>query len=236
MPVTLRAQALRYPTSFLPPSTTQGVINAIPQYVRYSFDGDYTLFVQGPSEPAPTDQNKVWFQTDAVGRPVAIKRYYNGRWRRVYLGKPYHVSMYSGPWTQFFDPTGLGFATLDWEGWALCNGANGTLDLTNKFIVPGYRCDGAYRWVTNVTGADAYSGGSATRTITLAHLPAVTLSLNYAPIFGAGNVRYSVLPANQASPGNSENYVADGTGANKDFPTVPPFIALGFAQWVGYSS
>jgi hypothetical protein len=41
------------------------------------------------------------------------------------------IIMYSGVWN--FDSSGLGEATLD--GWALCNGNNGTPDLTDKFVM-----------------------------------------------------------------------------------------------------
>jgi hypothetical protein len=41
------------------------------------------------------------------------------------------IIMYSGEWE--FDNTGLGTGSLD--GWALCNGKNGTVDLTDKFVM-----------------------------------------------------------------------------------------------------
>lgn len=41
------------------------------------------------------------------------------------------IIMYSGPWN--FDGTGLGINTL--LGWALCNGNNGTPNLSDKFVM-----------------------------------------------------------------------------------------------------
>ncbi|MCD6418509.1 hypothetical protein J7M00_06985, partial [bacterium] len=41
------------------------------------------------------------------------------------------IIMYSGPWN--FDDTGLGTGPL--VGWALCNGNNGTPDLSDRFVM-----------------------------------------------------------------------------------------------------
>jgi len=45
------------------------------------------------------------------------------------------------------------------SGWALCNGSNGTPDLTNKFIIGAYADDGGAA-KTNITGTFTPSGGS----------------------------------------------------------------------------
>jgi hypothetical protein len=44
---------------------------------------------------------------------------------------PGSIIMYSGPW--YFDSTGLGVGPL--TGWALCNGNNGTPDLSDRFVM-----------------------------------------------------------------------------------------------------
>lgn len=52
---------------------------------------------------------------------------------------------------QFDDTTGLGSG--DWEGWALCNGDNGTLDLRDRFLVGA---GGSYA-VGDIGGLDSVS-------------------------------------------------------------------------------
>jgi len=57
------------------------------------------------------------------------------------------IIMYSGPWN--FDATGLGIGAL--EGWALCNGNNGTPDLSDRFVMG-----------TTISGELGTTGGSKT--------------------------------------------------------------------------
>ncbi|MCS7188343.1 MAG: hypothetical protein RMJ66_01765 [Bacteroidia bacterium] len=62
-----------------------------------------------------------------------------GTWR--FAVPPGGIIMYSGPWS--FDATGLGTGAL--EGWALCNGNNGTPNLTDRFILATCRFLRFYR-------------------------------------------------------------------------------------------
>ena len=48
---------------------------------------------------------------------------------------PYSVIFWAGNTAGNFDPTGLG--VNDMAGWALCNGANGTPNLSNQFLLAG---------------------------------------------------------------------------------------------------
>ncbi|MCS7298230.1 MAG: hypothetical protein RMK19_06795 [Bacteroidia bacterium] len=77
-----------------------------------------------------------------------------GTWR--YAVPPGGIIMYSGPW--HFDATGLGTGPL--EGWALCNGNNGTPDLTDRFVL-----------ATNSSASVGSTGGSHTYTLTVSQLP-----------------------------------------------------------------
>ncbi len=67
------------------------------------------------------------------------------------------IVMYSGPWS--FDASGLG--TGDLQGWALCNGNNGTPNLSNRFVMG----------TTNSGNLNA-TGGANSYTLTTAQLPA----------------------------------------------------------------
>jgi microcystin-dependent protein len=66
------------------------------------------------------------------------------------------IVMYSGPWN--FDATGLGTGPL--TGWALCNGNNGTPNLTDKFVMG-----------VTTSGNMGITGGSNTYNLTVAQLP-----------------------------------------------------------------
>lgn len=48
---------------------------------------------------------------------------------------PGGIIMQSGSTANRFDHTGLGLAGTPYEGWAICNGQNATLDLRDRFIV-----------------------------------------------------------------------------------------------------
>jgi hypothetical protein len=234
MSIQIRAQPLQFPKSLSAPSTFQSLLATIAQYTLYQFDPDYVLLVKGPNTPLAQDQNKLWLKTDSVGRPLGLYVMYNGRWRQVGTGNPAQVTMYAGDWNTYFDSTGLGLATLPWDGWAIANGNNGTQNLTNKFIVPGYRCDGWYAWVTNVDGYDAYSGGRATFQIQLQNLPYMTITLNTRDGFQGGNM-VGVTGYGDVADG-IWTYPLTGTGGQAPISLIPPYLALGFVQFVGYTT
>ncbi len=57
-----------------------------------------------------------------------------GEIKGVGMSPPKSIMMLSGMSTDF-DPTGKGKTGTSCQGWAICNGNNGTPDLTNRFIV-----------------------------------------------------------------------------------------------------
>ncbi|MCX7716155.1 MAG: hypothetical protein N2Z73_01905 [Endomicrobia bacterium] len=73
------------------------------------------------------------------------------------------IIMYSGPWN--FDSTGLGTGPL--VGWALCNGQNGTPNLSDSFVMG------------TVTYGDLNTtGGANSYTLTVSQLPSHTHSIS----------------------------------------------------------
>ncbi len=75
------------------------------------------------------------------------------------------IIMYSGPWD--FDQTGRGYGRLD--GWALCNGNNGTPDLRDRFVMG------------TVSSANLRAtGGANSYTLTVSNLPSHT-DIQYHP-------------------------------------------------------
>jgi len=235
MSIQIRAQPLQYPKSLSAPSTFQSLLEALAQYTLYMFDSDYILVVKGSSTPQGVDQNKLWLKTDSVGRPLGLFVMYNGRWRQIATGNPAQVTMYAGDWATYFDGTGLGYAQQPWDGWAICNGNNGTINLTNKFVIPGYRCDGWYAWVTNVDGYDAYTGGRGYFQIVPANLPPMSVTFRVRNAFAPGNQVPSVVEPGSGSEG-TWTYSVNGTGAQSPISLIPPYIALGYVQYVGYTN
>lgn len=98
--------------------------------------------------------------TEGVGKVLKSDAQGVGRW--AYEVPPGGIIMYSGPWN--FDGTGLGTGPL--EGWALCNGNNGTPNLTDRFVMG-----------TSTSGNLGTTGGANSYTLTVAQLPPIpTLS------------------------------------------------------------
>lgn len=238
MSVPIRATPLQWPSVQSAPSTFQALLEAVVQYTLYQFDPDYILLVKGPNTPQAKDQNKLWLKTDGVGRPLGLFIMYNGNWRQVATGNPGQVALLAGAWSTYFDATGLGFEGLPWDGWAIANGQNGTMDLTNKFIVPGYRCDGWGLWVTNIDGFDAYQGGRHSFNIQLYNLPAMSVTLNARDGYAYNGGAFAATnsgPNPQGGTVTTWPYPLSGTGDQIPISLIPPFIALGFAQFIGYT-
>jgi len=116
--------------------------------------GSYTPYILGHDTPSVDDQDKAWIELDTAGRAIAIKTFYAGAWRRVYNGMIGEIRGYSGdPSADFNQVNGVytsGKVGERYDGWYLCNGLNGTPNLSDKFLL-GAAMD-------NV-GKDGYSNG-----------------------------------------------------------------------------
>lgn len=126
-------------------------------------------YIIGSGTPDAGDRDKVWIEQDSQGRPVAIRVWWTGSasWRRVYNGMLGEIRGYTGnPGDDFFH--GLGIVGGEYDGWALCDGDNGTPDFSDKFLIgahmnnndhPGYTpADGWVTWIGNTTGQ--HTGGA----------------------------------------------------------------------------
>ncbi len=204
--------------------------------------GTYLPYVTGSSTPSVGDQDKVWHRTDGSGRPLGTFVYYGGSWRRQYIGNPNQIVMYSGdPGVDFAGAGGLGTAAGDWDGWALCNGNNGTVNLSDKFIVASHMTDLAIGYAgsehsTTVSGATTSTGGD--KDITL------DASNTYRPAVDAFKVRTYIADGHTADAGGdlygigttTDVVVADaGNLTPPAIPTLPTYYCLAFVQFVGYA-
>lgn len=208
--------------------------------------GNYNAqIVTGSSTPGVGDQDKLWFRSDNSGNPLGFYTFVSGVWRPIYSGRLGQITMFSGSPFGFFETSGRAIAGTTWDGWALCNGNNGTQDLRNRFIAGGDHYDLATAipaWHTTVSGGEAQIGGAVSHTVTESDLPAYDPTFSGAE-FDAGSSqalnrliidsRWVNFP--QTIPGSNAGDVHYGnTGSQTDIPTVPPFFCLAFVQFVGY--
>lgn len=224
------------------PETLTELIVLLRTLITAEVPGSFLPYVTGSATPDVSDQDKVWHRTDGGGRPMGTYVYYSGAWRRQYIGNPNQIVMYNGdPSVDFAGTDGLGTEGGDWDGWALCNGDNGTPDLSDKFIVASHMSDmtigyagGAHK--TSVSGVTTQDGGAAEVTLTEDN--------TYRPARAAVTVGKWEADGNTPNVGgtlwgsgsNQELLAADaGNTAPDALPTLPPYYALAFAKWVGYA-
>jgi hypothetical protein len=211
--------------------------------------GPFTPYVISSTTPAVGDQDKAWLKTDGNGRPLGLFLFYSGNWRKFYSGNPSELRMFRGDPTAFFDNSGLGIIGSDWDGWAICNGNNGTDNWSDQFPVFG-RMDNTpisgYNagWQTNVTGGATKSGGSSTYAIKNTDLPNMKVQLTGDEIVTTNNN----TPKTGVVTGKTDtsivntitlaNFGSDPSGTppvpQTAVPTLPPYRACCICQFVGY--
>ena len=122
------------------------------------------------------------------------------------------------------------------DGWALCNGLNGTPDLRDRFVV-GARQDDAGAAKTNVKGSLMQTGGESAHVLTTAEMASHTHGIQYHPYqaMTARPVAWYPPIANPNSSGSSSwqgwdttVYRMTDTGGNKPHENCPPFYALAY--------
>lgn len=187
------------------------------------------------------------------------RRVYNGMLGEVrgYTGNPSNDFILTGT-----DP-GLGKEQGNYDGWRLCNGKGGTPDLSDKFLIaahmnnndhPGYD-NGWVTWVDNKTGKK--TGGVTDFTLEEKNTYRKPTEAVYVGEWAAAdNARsntgqlYGVFrhlggPGSPPDPNAVDNTLlipADlGKTATTDPPIeavtiIPPFYALAWITFVGYSS
>lgn len=223
------------------PTTFAELIEELRTLITAEVTGTYLPYVTGSTTPIPADQDKAWHRTDSSGRPIGTYIYYNGAWRRQYTGRQNQIVMYAGdPGTDFAGTGGRGTVGGEWDGFALCNGNNGTPDLSDKFIVASHMSDMSIGYSggnhsTNVSGATTQSGGAASQTLTDDN--------TYRPARGVVEVRRWEADGN--TPNGAGDLYGQGSGtillaadagntSPDPVPTLPPYVALAYAMWVGY--
>ena len=130
--------------------------------------------------------------------------------------------------TTDFDINGLGEANTRWEGFALCNGQNGTIDLRSKFIVGLDTTDTDYDSVGK-------TGGQKEVTLTIAEMPThnheITLPQyvdNQASPGAGATFGASTGGGLRVTAGNAFGSANEGQGEAHE--NRPPYFVLAFAQ------
>jgi hypothetical protein len=156
----------------------------------------------------------------------------------VVLGQIIMLWFYSS----WFDGTGRGVVGGDADGWALCNGLNGTPSLQDYWPVSGTPSGGGY--VTNTYGQGNVQFGGARGPLTIAesNLPAL-----HVKTWGVSSTQFThdgtgFAWIGQSGDSSSHFIKNEPVEGPSDFPTgtntplsYPPFVALGFAMFIGYT-
>jgi len=194
------------------------------------------IFV-GSVPPTSAATTRVWFRTDGAGRPTGVYMFYNGNWRLVYTGRPFEIKYFSGKVENYFDGTGLGLVGQDWDGWAICNGNNGTPDLRDRFIVSANAWDDALGWETIQNGNYYTRGGQGQITLVPANLPPLRTSGIYhsQAASGTGTTVYNDDSINAPTDRNIVGNPGGQLLTSTPVPTLPPFVAYAPVIFVGYA-
>lgn len=238
LPVTV---SIASPDPAAAPTTLTQLIVVLRTLITAVLTGDYIPYVQGSATPSVSDEDKVWHRTDVGGRPMGTYVYYNGGWRRQATHRLNEVVMYRGQPDIDFDGTGLGIVGGEWDGFALMNGNNGTEDMSDRFMVASHMTDMAIGFLsgqhsTNASGATLHTGGAKDITLDATN--------TFRPAKAA--VKISKWKADGNTPDAGSGLL--GAGSTVDLvpadagnetppaiPTLPPYFAIAFCQWVGYS-
>lgn len=209
--------------------------------------GDYTPYVIQNGEPGVSDQDKVWFEQDAQGRPVSIKLFWHGSWRRVYNGMLGEIRGYTGNPGTDFDSTGWGKVDGQYDGWHLCNGNDGAPDYSDHFLIgahmnnedhSGYIDNEWVSWINTKTGE--HTGGAMEFTL--------TEDTTFQPVKQGVPMDHfqnsPAMPRDQfghifGTPDDSTDVTVGSDEGNLDpspVSIIPPFIALGWVCFLGYRS
>jgi hypothetical protein len=248
LPLVITPQSV--PANYEPPDDMQGLLEAVPEYTTYVLNDDGANVTINATGGA--DFNGIWaWDLSAQNQPFRLMTGYRNSWWPLYTGMPGEIRMMVTPPAGYFDGSGRGLQNSGWDGWCLCNGQNGTVNLNNLFVVPGYRYDGT-AWVTNVDNKDAYSNPKSPYfQIALDNFPGMTgnmpigftLFLQYTNFFKTNQFNsgeYSTIVDPQASTTQGTYfwtvYPMDESDQMIQYPVsiLPPYIALGYVQFMGY--
>lgn len=189
-----------------------------------------------PTPPPTSLANKVWLKTDAAGRPLGWYSFYQGVWRKIYTGVTIGEIRMFYTNTGEFDGTGLGTIGGNMDGWALCNGNNGTPNLEAMWPVCGQVSGTAFVTDTDGVGFKQFGGVKGLTTIRAANLPPLHTQISAHPAtVQAGSGHTDTFLSGAGTDTTLTGYPVTETinSPNSALP-YPLYVALGFFQFVGY--
>jgi hypothetical protein len=241
------------------PLTLNDLIDILNPLLSSIIQGSYVPYIKSQSTPTVDDQDKAWIELDIAGRPVALKTFVAGNWRRVYNGMIGEIRGYTGNPSVDFDPEGKGLIGGTYDGWQICNGKNGSPDLSDKFMCSGHMNNTAGHsgyssgWQTFIDGiTDRKSGGSKDHMLQMADLPPLDPTTGHSELrlHGKGfkaDIDHPGFPAAivDTNYGNLQNFDVPiaNYGANPNgspptpqtaVPLIPPFFVAALIIFQGY--
>jgi hypothetical protein len=224
------------------------------------------IIVQNGAPSADDPDNKVWLELDTQGRPISLRIYWHGHWRRIYNGMPGEIRGFSGDpgynTSGNFNPDGLGNVGGAYDGWHICNGKNGTPDLSNQFLCganmnpPAGTPNGYdHGWQTLIDDKVHKGGGQWTEQLQPKNVPIPQLQQTFMDRYrigdsggetvdGAGLIwgvkRTSPAHPVPGYPNDDYTYPPSDYPGNQDGgPEAlfigPPFYSLAWIVFVGYA-
>ncbi len=101
------------------------------------------------------------------------------------------------------------------DGWALCDGTNGTPDLSGRFVLG-----------SSATHAVGETGGSEEVTLTVEQMPGHSHGINVYKTPTSGTNKINALPYNPVA--GIQNLATREAGGSQPHPNMPPYYALAY--------
>jgi len=171
---------------------------------------------------APTNTEAVWYDSTDVNNPVR-KKYIKGAWRRDWNLPLGWIQMFNIATGGLVDGTGKGITGLTFEGWSVCNGNNGTV---NMYSVDPYSWQGR---IPMAAGGSVPLGGAGGAYVHVLN----TGEMNHLHAVSGGNLSPSGSGQYINNAGNTE-YVSGVSAVAHN--NLPPYMGLNFCQYIGYAS
>lgn len=245
MPITVNL-SIADPDPAIPLTNLTNLVSVLRTLVSGILSQEISPIIKGDAIPTVDQQGYPWLRTVA-GKPYALYTFTGGFWVMIPPDAGSRIACpFIGNPAPFFNGTGLGIpgpgpVALDYYGWALMNGMNGTANLSNRFVIAaqmgnlsiGY--DGT--WKTDVEGAPAASGGVSEITLvdgTTFRPAKAAVEADHYTVSGlthdAGGLLYGI-----ADGTNDFDLIAADAGQPTPDPidVVNPYYAFALLQYLG---
>lgn len=181
---------------------------------------------------SPTPGNGPWVKVDDPAKTIRLAH----RWQELTRAAGTVEWLANVPTTDY-DSTGRGQSKA--LGWALCNGANNTIDLRGRFVL-GHNPSNNPNYSLSTNNVSD-TGGDERVALNLSEMPSHNHSTNTQSYYG--NITYDSGSSGGSSPDWNKRSsptigYTGGVGGNSNGFTdahqnMPPFYVLAARQWIG---